>query len=150
MECEDLRNAVYNSAMKFWLDKGIDGFRIDTMTIYAKHPEYPDEAITDLAKPWECGSDHYRNMPRVFDYHRGFNDDLGLALKYVSAKEKRVGMGFQFETVLLGYEMCDFDVKPFSLVDFKKSDTKWQQFIEGNDGWTSVFLENHDIPRSVS
>lgn len=168
-ECEDLRNAVYDSAMRFWLDKGIDGFRIDTMTIYAKHPEYPDVPITDPATEWQYASKYYRNMPRVFDYHREFNEkvlskygelltvgefgdtsDLSLALNYVSSKERRVGMGFQFETVLLGYQMCEFNVKPFSLVDFKKSHAKWQQFIEGNDGWTSVFFDNHDIPRSVS
>ena len=168
-ECVDLRQAVYNSAMRFWLDKGIDGFRIDTMTIYSKDLNFPDAAITDPTQKYQLASQHYRNTPRNFDFHREFNEqvlshygdlltvgefgstsDLNLALKYVSAKEKRVGMGFHFETVLLGYQMCEFDVKPFTLVDFKRSHTKWQKFIEGNDGWTSVFIENHDVPRSVS
>ena len=166
---KDLRQALYRSAMRFWLDKGIDGFRIDTMTIYAKNPDFPDAPVSDPDSPWQLGSCHYRNQLENFDYHRemheevwskygelltvgeyGNTSDTELALKYCSAAAKCVGMGFQFETVLLGYEMCQFQVQDWDLNGLRASIAKWQNFIEGTDGWTSVFLENHDIGRSVS
>ncbi|KZF23065.1 glycoside hydrolase family 13 protein [Xylona heveae TC161] len=171
-ENSDLRQAVYNSAIRFWLEKGVDGFRIDTMTIYGKSPGYPDAPVVDESQPWQPGGPCYRNKDRTYQVHREIHDqllsnyggaqklitvgefgsisDLDLALKYVSAKECRIGMGLQFETVLLGFDMCQFDLSPFTLADFKRTHAKWQQFIEGTDGWTSVFLENHDIPRSIT
>ncbi|KAH8690618.1 hypothetical protein BGW36DRAFT_350080 [Talaromyces proteolyticus] len=164
-----MRQAVYDSAMKFWLDKGVDGFRIDTITIYSKDPSFPDAPVLDNSSPWQLASCHYRNKPRNFDHISEMNEkvlskydimtvgeygptyDTSLALKYCSASEKRIDMGFQFETVYIGFGKIDkFQYEPFTLGEFKRRHAKWQTFIEGNDGWTSAFLENHDLPRSVS
>lgn len=168
-ECAAMRQAVYDSSMKFWLDKGVDGFRIDTITIYSKDPSFPDAPIQDKDSPWQLGSSHYRNKSRNFDHIAEMNEkvlskydcmtvgeygptyDTDLALRYCSAAEKRIDMGFQFETVYTGFGKVDkFKAQPITMGDFKSSHAKWQKFIEGNDGWTSAFLENHDLPRSVS
>ncbi|RFU33121.1 hypothetical protein B7463_g3211, partial [Scytalidium lignicola] len=167
-DCRALREAVYNSAMRFWLNKGIDGFRIDTMTIFSKNTEFPDAPVSDPTSQYQTGRVHYAHQPKVFEILREMNallseygdkmtvgefgvlSDTDLALEYVSASKHCVGMGFQFETVCLGYSLNHWDVRPFTLGEFKETFGKWQQFIDNNDGWTSVFLENHDIARSVS
>lgn len=164
-----MREAVYNSAIRFWLRKGIDGFRVDTMAIYSKNPEFPDAPITDPESKYQTGRIYYAHQPEVFNIHREINQvlaefgpdkmtvgefgvlaDTDLALEYVSASKQRVSMGFQFETACLGYSLNHWHLSPFTLVDFKDTYERWQRFIDGNDGWTCVFLENHDIARSVS
>ncbi|KAJ5318445.1 hypothetical protein N7476_004865 [Penicillium atrosanguineum] len=168
-ECAAMRQAVYDSSMKFWLDKGVDGFLIDTITIYSKDPSFPGAPIQDKDSPWQLASCHYRNKARNFNHIAEMNEkvlskydcmtvgeygptyDTDLALRYCSAAEKRIDMGFQFETVYTGFGKVDkFKAQPVAMGDFKGSHAKWQKFIEGNDGWTSAFLENHDLPRSVS
>ncbi|ORY28197.1 alpha amylase [Naematelia encephala] len=167
--CLAAREAIYASAMRFWLDKGIDGFRIDTMTIYYKPLDFLDAPISEPDSRWQPGWRQYRNNPAVFEIHSdmyskvwshygdlllvgeyGNTSDTSLALKYCSASANRVGMGFQFESACLGYEMCRFKVDEWDLPAFKRPFAKWQQFIEGTDGWTSAFAENHDLGRSVS
>ncbi|KAK5338045.1 alpha-glucosidase maltase [Exophiala xenobiotica] len=167
-DCPELRQAVYDSALKFWLEKGIDGFRVDTMAIYSKNPDLPDAPVSDPTSPWQTGRMYYAHQPKVFDILQemqqlmsrygdkmtvgefGSLSDTGLALQYVSEQRRCVGMGFQFETVCLGYSLNHWDIRPFTLREFKATFSKWQRFIEDNDGWTCVFLENHDIARSVS
>lgn len=89
----------------------------------------------------------YGDIMTVGEY--GNTSDTNIALRYSSEKERRAGLGFQFENVCIGYAMAEFDLQPFTLCDFKRPWAKWQQFIEGTDGWTSAFLENHDVPRSL-
>ncbi|KAL7908041.1 glycoside hydrolase superfamily [Trichoderma velutinum] len=163
----EAREAVYNSAMRFWLDKGIDGFRIDTMPIYIKPRGYPDAPIKNPASytQRDGGWEHH---PAVFDLHCEFYDkvwskygdlllvgellnidDKSVALKYCSKSAKRVSMGFQFDTACIGYELDWYEVDPWTIPELAKTIADWQQFIEGTDGWTCQFLENHDIGRSV-
>lgn len=52
-ENEEARQAIYHSAMVFWLEKGIDGFRIDTVNMYSKPPDLPDAPITDAEADWQ-------------------------------------------------------------------------------------------------
>ncbi|CZR45435.1 uncharacterized protein FPRO_15390 [Fusarium proliferatum ET1] len=164
-----MREAVYDSAIRFWLRKGVDGFRVDTMTIYSKNPDYPDAPVADPASLYQTGRKFYAHQPEVFNILGEINQvltefgddkmtvgefgvlaDTKMALDYVSASKRRVSMGFQFETACIGYSLNHWNLKGFSLVEFKASFEKWQRFIEGNDGWTCIFLENHDIARSVS
>ncbi|KAI1615505.1 putative isoamylase [Exophiala viscosa] len=163
-----MRKAVYDSAVRFWLEKGIDGFRIDTMTIYSKNPALPDAPITDPTSEWQSGRKWYGDQPKVFEILKeitaitsqygekmtvgefGALKNLNVALDYVGASNRCVGMGFQFETVCVGYALNHWHIRNFSLQEFKQTFGKWQQFVEETDGWTCAFLENHDIARSVS
>ncbi len=71
-----MRQAVTESAIKFWLDKGVDGFRIDTITIYSKDPTFPDASIQDPSSPWQLASYHYRNKPRNYDHIAEMNEKV--------------------------------------------------------------------------
>lgn len=159
--CKSLREAIYQSAMAFWLDKGIDGFRIDTMGLFAKDHSFADAPESDPHYPFNHRPQNFQILNEIHDVMAKYGDmmtvgefgglgDTTVAMKYVSAGERRVGMGFQFESACLGCALSSFDVKHFDLRDFKKPFAKWQNFIEGTDGWTTIFLENHDVARSVS
>ncbi|KAL6250791.1 alpha-glucosidase maltase [Rhinocladiella similis] len=156
-----LREAVYNSAIRFWLDKGIDGFRIDTMGLFAKDMSFADAPETDTHSPFNHRPENFLILNEIHDILHEYGElmtvgefgglgDTSTAMRYVSAAESRVNMGFQFETVCLGYALSTFNVQPMDLREFQRSFAKWQTFIEGTDGWTTMFLENHDLARSVS
>ncbi|CCE85169.1 Piso0_004747 [Millerozyma farinosa CBS 7064] len=168
-ECEELRDVIYEDVMKYWLDKGVDGFRIDAITFYAKNPDYPYASVTDPNSAWQLASMHYSDQERNFDYIREMNEkvlskyncmtvgefgptrDTNVALRYVKQSEKRISMGFQFDTVNLGFGNPNrFETVPFKLAQFKETYSKWHKYVENNDGWDCEFLENHDLPRSVN
>jgi glycosidase len=72
-------------------------------------------------------------------------------LSYVSAKEKRLDMVFNFDAVSVGQgREARFNTYPFSLPDFKIALSRWQISVIGTDAWTTAFLENHDQGRSIS
>ncbi|RMZ86304.1 hypothetical protein DV736_g6470, partial [Chaetothyriales sp. CBS 134916] len=157
----ELRQAIYQSALKFWLKEGIDGFRIDAMGLFAKDPSFADALENNPHAPFNHRPENFEIFHEIQNEMKKYGDlmtvgefgglsDTGTALQYVSSAQARVNMGFQFETVCIGYALSTFNVKPFRLHDFKELFAKWQQFIEGTDGWTTIFLENHDVARSVS
>lgn len=174
---ENCRKAIYQSAMRFWLDRGIDGFRVDTVNKYSKFLDFPDAPVTDLKSYIQPAPQFWCNGPRihefikemkcdVLDQYRTHDDgpivtvgELSLTpdpkdvLKYVSASSNELSMVFQFDMLRLGMGTSfedKYDFAPWRLSEMKKIATRWQTFIESTDGWTTVFNENHDSGRSIS
>ncbi|KAJ3295732.1 hypothetical protein HK104_002371 [Borealophlyctis nickersoniae] len=164
----EVRNAVHD-IMTFWLDKGIDGFRMDVINMISKDPGLPDAPIVNEGEPWQPGSQFFINGPNVHRYLREMNErvlsrydimtvgempgavDPQEALKYVASDRKELNMVFHFEIMdidsLPGEKWIH---KPWTLTELKRIVAKWQFTLRRNDGWNSLYLENHDQPRSVS
>jgi alpha-glucosidase len=115
-ENEETRRAIYKSAMTFWLDKGVDGFRVDTVNMYSKGISMADAPITDPSSEWQFAGYQYCNGPRMHEFLREMNDilvrydamtvgecphtpDPAHVLRYVSSSQKQLNMVFQFVSV---------------------------------------------------
>jgi oligo-1,6-glucosidase len=160
-----LRQEVYDM-MKFWLDKGIDGFRMDVINFISKVDGLPD-APNPEGKKYVSGSRYFMNGPKIHDYlqemHRealaqydvmtvgempGANVEE--AKLYTDESRDELNMVFQFEHVDLDSGPGGkWDLKPLKLTDLKNNFTKWQRGLE-DIGWNSLYLNNHDQPRMVS
>lgn len=168
-ENEVTRNAIYDSAMRFWLDRGVDGFRIDTVNMYSKGDEMPDAPIVDPHSSVQPASGLFCNGPRMHEFLREMNTkvlnhydamtvgelphtpDPAHVLRYVGSGDKQLNMVFQFDIVDLGIgKVHKYDFEGYKLSELKSVVQKWQSFISGTDGWTTAFCENHDQGRSVS
>lgn len=164
-ENPNLRQEVYGM-MKFWLDKGIDGFRMDVINFISKVDGLPDAPNPD-GKKYVSGSRHFMNGPKIHDYlqemHREALADYDVmtvgempgvnveqAKLYTDDSRNEVNMVFQFEHVDLDSGPGGkWDLKPLQLTDLKNNFTKWQTGLE-DIGWNSLYLNNHDQPRMVS
>ena len=160
-----LRQEVYDM-MKFWLDKGIDGFRMDVINFISKVEGLPDAPNPD-GKKFVSGSRYFMNGPKIHDYLQemyrealegyevmtvgempGVNVEQ--AKLYTDESRNEVNMVFQFEHVDLDSGPGGkWDLKPLKLTDLKNNFTKWQTGLE-DIGWNSLYLNNHDQPRMVS
>ncbi|KAF4186752.1 hypothetical protein CNMCM8927_005029 [Aspergillus lentulus] len=169
-ENPEVRQAVYASAMEFWLKKGVDGFRVDTVNMYSKDPSYPDAPIVNPKSDTQVAFSLFCNGPRIHEYLREMNEVLAKydamtvgelpethtlegVLRYVSAAEKQLNMVFSFDVVDLGLgKDYKFLTTPrgWTLPDLKAAIKRTQDILKGTDGWTTVFIENHDQGRSVS
>ncbi|KAK9243912.1 maltase [Lipomyces tetrasporus] len=167
-ENEECRRAIYDTAIRFWLEKGIDGFRIDTVNRYSKYPGLPDAEVTQPDEETQIAVKYTTNGPRIHEFLTEINDILAPydvftvgelpctpkqseVMEYISARAKQLNMVFNFDTVDLGTTPGDrFRLKPYGNVDFKRELLKWQSAIADSDAWTTVFLENHDQGRSIS
>ena len=169
-ESEECRKAIYETSMHFWLKRGVDGFRVDTVNMYSKPQDFPDAPVIDPKAPYQPGHFLYCNGPRMHEFLAEMNailaqygaitvgelpatPDREKLLKYVSAEAKQLDMVFQFDVVDVGqgkthrYETAP---KNFTLKDVKKAIDFTQDLIIGTDAWATVFTENHDQARSVS
>ncbi len=169
-ENEETRNAIYDSSMRFWLDKGVDGFRIDTVNKYSKRLDFPDAKITDPERFEQPATYLYVNGPRIHEYLKEMNEkvlnhydtmtvgelsltpDTAHVLKYVSASSNELDMVLNIDSANAdhGGPKDKYDHRPFVISELKASFEKWQKSIDGTDGWTTAFLENHDNGRSIS
>lgn len=157
-ENENLRQAVY-SMMKFWLDKGIDGFRMDVCNLFSKA-----EGLPDIGEEGPEGI--YMNGPKIHDYLHEMNKEVlskydimtvgetpGVSPKhardYVGEDRDELNMVFHFELMDLPNASDKFYKKPYKLTDIKNIFMKWYDGLE-NIGWNSLFMNNHDQPRMVS
>lgn len=157
-----VRQEVYN-LMKFWLDKGIDGFRMDVISLISKR-EFTDTTYSDFA---DTIKKVYANGPRVHEFLKEMNKEvlahydimtvgegpgvlLENALNYVSADAKELNMIFQFDHMFIDHgPNGKFDYKPYDLKRFKSIFNQWDKEV-AEKGWNSIFLGNHDFPRIVS
>jgi len=160
-----LRKEIFNM-MKWWLEKGIDGFRMDVINFISK-PENFEDGDLKPGKKYASGSKFYRNGPHIHDYLQEMNREVlshydvmtvgempgvtpELAKLYTSEDRKELNMVFQFEHMGLDNgENGKWDLKPLKLADLKANLSKWQLALE-DTGWNSLYFNNHDQPRSVS
>ncbi|PWY89716.1 maltase [Aspergillus heteromorphus CBS 117.55] len=170
-ENRETREAIYASAMEFWLRKGIDGFRVDTANTYSKDTSFPDVPVTDPRTEWQYASHLFCNGPRIHEYLREMagvlrkydamtvgelplTKDIEDVLGYVSAKEEKLDMVFQFDVVDLGTgadRRYSVEPRSWTLSQLKERVRATQRLMDGeSDGWSTAFLENHDQARCVS
>ncbi|CEQ30430.1 glycosyl hydrolase [[Clostridium] sordellii] len=158
---KDMRSAIYEM-MNWWLDKGIDGFRVDAISHINK-----EEGLLDMPNPnnlkYVSSFDKHMNVEGIHEYLKDIKDNTygkydvmtvgeanGVtpedAHLWVSEEKGKFNMVFQFEHLDLWNNNMD---KSLDLVKFKKVLSKWQNNLH-NIGWNALFIENHDIPRIVS
>lgn len=159
-----LREEIYE-AMRFWFDMGVDGFRMDVIPFISKDTTYPElpEKYNGNFIPF------YANGPRLHEYlHEMHNEVLskydvmtvgeapgvGLedALKFVNEDREELNMFFHFDLMSLdrdGDEVFKMRKDKWKLTEFKKIHTQWDA-VFAEKGWGSMYLNNHDFPRSVS
>ncbi|MGZ3145285.1 glycoside hydrolase family 13 protein [Lentzea chajnantorensis] len=166
-ENPEVRQAVYEM-MRWWLDRGVDGFRMDVINLISKDPALPDGATTGTSGRGD-GFPHYGTGPRIHEFlqemHRevfeGRTNQLltvgempGVTWKdarlFTDQRRRELDMVFQFEHVSLDHGPGGkFDPKPLDLRDLKASLGRWQTAL-GEVGWNSLYWNNHDQPRVVS
>jgi oligo-1,6-glucosidase len=165
-ENPEVRQAVY-AMMRWWLDRGVDGFRMDVINMISKDPALPD-AHELGGGPWADGAQHFINGPRIHEYLQEMHREVFAAregrfltvgeMPGVTVEEARlftdparaeVDMVFQFEHVQLDQGATKWDVRPLRLRDLKGSFGRWQAGL-ADVGWNSLYWNNHDQPRAVS
>lgn len=159
-----VRQEVFDM-MNWWLKKGVDGFRMDVISLISKEPGLPDK---------EPGINGYAtfnvsaNGPHVHEYlqemrQKALNNadtitvgecsgvTLEEAKKYASSDEKELNMVFQFEHMDVDSDekAGKWTTRKMDLRDLKKILTRWQKGLQ-DIAWNSLYWENHDQPRSVS
>ena len=164
-----VREAVY-SMMKWWLDKGIDGFRMDVINMISKVPGLPDVPVTSPGDRYQYGGRYFLNGPRLLEFLGEMKGEVlakydlltvgetpGVTPQYAARlTDEETGylsMVFQFEHMNIdagkGEHVSRQTVKPWSLLDLKRVMSRWQNGL-AEHGWNSNYLSNHDQPRPVS
>ena len=146
-----LRREIYDM-IRFWVDKGVGGFRLDVIDQIAKVPEEKitsngprlHEFLQELSKEAFCEEG-------LVTVGEAWGADVERAKRFSSRDGKELSMVFQFQHIGLDQQPGGekWDVKPLYLPDLKKCMASWQEGL-ADEGWNSLFLNNHDLPRIVS
>jgi oligo-1,6-glucosidase len=161
----EVRDAVF-AMMNWWLDRGIDGFRMDVINLISKDPALPDGIVGPNgfgdALPHVAFGPHLQDYlaemkSRVFESREGNYLTVGetpaatpdQALKLTDRETGQLNMVFQFEHVDLDSVGDKWLARKVTALDLKRSLGKWQRAL-GDRGWNSLYWENHDQPRVVS
>ncbi|HZG77671.1 MAG TPA: alpha-glucosidase, partial [Paenibacillus sp.] len=160
-ENEAVRRDLY-AMVNWWLDKGIDGFRVDAISHIKKVPGFPDLPNPDEL-PYVPSYEGHMNREGIHEYLSELKRETfakydivtvgeanGVtaddAEEWVGEEKGAFDMIFQFEHLGLWGKSAEGGL---DLPALKKTLTRWQKGLEGR-GWNALFLENHDQPRSVS
>ncbi len=166
-ENEKVRDEVFDM-MTWWCEKGIDGFRMDVISMISKDPRFPDgpdkDGIFGSLEPYVC------NGPHVHEYLQEMNQrvlskydlltvgeaagvTIEEAKKYANNEGTELNMVFQFEHVSTMHpSQCvvgKWTYQKPSMEDIRVILNKWQIELEGK-AWNSLYWDNHDQPRAVS
>ena len=165
-QCVELRNEIYRM-MNWWLDKGVDGFRLDVINYIGKNPEFPDgvigkDGLGDFV-PYAV------NLPISHDYIKEMNSQVwhnreGIltvgetpfastddAVQYSCLDNTELNMVFQFEHMDLdnAEDGSKWSDRRIPLLELKRNFSNWQRKLYGK-AWNSLYWCNHDQPRVVS
>lgn len=159
-----LRQEVYD-IVKFWFDKGIDGFRMDVITFISKDlpfKELPEKYNGDFVQ-------YYAEGPHLHEYLQEFNrevlskyDIMTVAegpgtnvenvLDFVDEDRRELNMSYHFDISNLGHKDLSkklMSPEGWNFLEFKEIFKKWDD-VFAEKGWGTVYLGNHDFPRMVS
>ncbi|CAI6342227.1 unnamed protein product [Periconia digitata] len=168
-ENPDVRQAVHD-VLRFWLDRGCAGFRMDVINLISKVQEYPDAEVTVPSNKYQPGDKFFANGPRLHEYLKEINQkvlskydtltvgempfvrDEDEIIRVVGADSGELNMIFAFDLVDIDNVPGDFKftLHPWNARDLKRIVNRLQRLMLERDGWNSLFVENHDQPRSVS
>ncbi|MBS4194320.1 alpha,alpha-phosphotrehalase [Lederbergia citri] len=147
--------------IRFWAEKGIDGFRLDVINLISKDQNFPNDHTGD-------GRRFYTDGPRVHEYLHEINQAVFAPYKmmtvgemssttiencilYTKPERKELDMTFQFHHLKVDYPNGDKWTKaPFDFIELKKILSDWQVGMHRGAGWNALFWCNHDQPRAVS
>jgi oligo-1,6-glucosidase len=148
--------------INWWLEKGIDGFRLDVINLISKDQRFPDGKQDGLA-----GHEYFANGPRVHEFiqemaEETYNNydamtvgetpfvDKDEALKFVKEERKEFSMVIPFEHLEFDRKEGWEKITEWDLKELKDLMSEWQYKLQENNGWTSLYFCNHDQPRIVS
>ena len=163
-ENEEVRHKIYDM-MNWWCEKGIDGFRMDVISLLSKVQTFPDGeckgGLYGDSDPYICSG------PRIHEFLREMNKEvlskydlitvgetagvtIEQAKKYANLDGSELNMVFQFEHAFLANgPYGKWTDNPVPLLELKQVMSKWQTALEGK-AWNSLYWDNHDQPRAVS
>ncbi|CDN34024.1 alpha,alpha-phosphotrehalase [Bacillus cereus] len=163
-ENEKLREEVYDM-MRFWLDKGVTGFRLDVINLISKDQCFlNDEGSTATSD----GRKYYTDGPRVHEYLQEMNRNvfagkdvitvgemssttIDNCIKYSNPERNELSMTFSFHHLKVDYPNGDKWTKAeFDFIKLKEIMSNWQIEMQKGGGWNALFWCNHDQPRIVS
>ncbi|KAF1936237.1 glycoside hydrolase [Clathrospora elynae] len=164
-----VRDAVHN-ILHFWLGRGISGFRMDVINLISKVQTFTDADIVIKDNKYQPGDKYYANGPRLHEWLKDLNRDVlskydtltvgempfvrdeDEIIKVVGAQSEELNMIFSFDLVDIDNVPGDFKftLHEWDASDLKKIVSRLQRLMLERDGWNSLFVENHDQPRSVS
>ncbi len=153
--------------MKFWMDKGVDGWRLDVISSISKHTDFPD--YDEKYGKYPIG-DFHTNGPRLHEYLQEMNREVlskydcmtvgeapgstpENALLFCGNDRNELNMIFTFDHMSLDLvpnsHLGKWEVKDLDLIELKDNLNTWQNGLH-RKGWNSLYFENHDQPRIVS
>ncbi|MGG5740207.1 MULTISPECIES: alpha,alpha-phosphotrehalase [Bacillus cereus group] len=163
-ENEKLREEVYDM-MRFWLDKGVTGFRLDVINLISKDQRFLSD---DGSTATSDGRKYYTDGPRVHEYLQEMNRNvfegkevitvgemssttIDNCIKYSNPERNELSMTFSFHHLKVDYPNGDKWTKAdFDFMKLKEIMSNWQIEMQKGRGWNALFWCNHDQPRIVS
>ncbi|OQO12011.1 hypothetical protein B0A48_02650 [Cryoendolithus antarcticus] len=162
--------AAIHDVLRFWLERGANGFREDVINMISKVPGYPDAEVTNKDAPFQPGYKLFCNGPKLHEYLHAMNreviskyeamtvgempfvKDEDEIIKCVGADRQELNEIFLFDLVDIDNDSSGFrmTLKDFNGKDIKDIQSKFQRLMLDRDGWNSLFIENHDNARSVT
>lgn len=163
-ENEEVRKAV-RDMIKFWADKGVDGFRMDVINLISKDQRFPDD--DGSVSPGD-GRKYYTDGPRVHEYITEMYDEvfgphnmvtvgemssttLEHCIQYSNPASREFSMTFNFHHLKVDYPNGQkWELMPYDFEAMKQLFSEWQTGMQAGGGWNALFLNNHDQPRALS
>lgn len=160
-ENPEVREEIYK-VVKFWLDKGVNGFRFDVVNLISKPEKFENDYQGD-------GRRFYTDGPKIHEYLKGLNQNtfgqkediitvgemsstsMENCFKYSGKDENELSMVFNFHHLKVDYKNKDkWALQPFDFQELKDILNSWQVGMQEHNGWSALFWCNHDQPRVVS
>ena len=160
-ENPEVREEIYK-VVKFWLDKGVNGFRFDVVNLISKPEKFENDYRGD-------GRRFYTDGPKIHEYLKGLNQNtfgqkediitvgemsstsMENCFKYSGKDENELSMVFNFHHLKVDYKNKDkWALQPFDFQELKDILNSWQVGMQEHNAWSALFWCNHDQPRVVS